>query len=781
MPFVNETDNTTLNKEIHISGTVEVITYHNDENGYTVLKVYPTEGYKGDLEVIPVICTVPSIERGEDVEITGTFINHPRFGFQIKATNIKTLLPDSEHGILTLLCNGFLPGIGEKTGKRLVATFGKDTFKVIESDPERLKEIKGITPKKIQKIIDAYAQKKHIKETLAYCQSVGIGMALANKIFKEYGDNTIKLIQKNPYKLIDDIRGIGFKKADEIAQKNGMDRNSPFRVGAGLEYVLSVQSDYGNVWFPKQKLIEEMTKTLGIAPKFSEEVLTEKLEDGSLVQDSVGDEICITRVAQYKNERGIAEKLIVLRDNTSPSRKIQKGEELDASIAVAERFCDISLADSQREAVRKAVTNNVCIITGGPGVGKTTIVKTIITLLHNAGNEVRLAAPTGRASKRMEESTGYQASTIHRLLEVDPTNGQFKHHEKNYLIGDVFILDEVSMVDTFLMSSFLKALPKSASVIFVGDVDQLPSVGAGKVLADMIEANVLPVARLTEIFRQAKTSKIIMNAHNINHGEMPVVENKIDEDFFYVQAEDPETCVAKILQMVTKNIPERWKFDSLKDVQVLCPMKAAPMGTMALNNTLQQHLNPNVQIGLRQAELKKKPQSELTSDDREFLRKNPEEIPFIHNRYKTFAVGDKVMQMKNNYEKEVFNGDVGYIEHINTKDKIVYIDFDDGDGGARSVTYQYDELDEIVLSYACTIHKSQGSEYPVVVIPVMTQHFMMLQRKLLYTGVTRGKKIVIIVGQREALKMAVRGKKVEFGRYTKLKEWLVQFGKSKVS
>lgn len=779
MVFINETDRTSFENEVHISGSVEVIQYHNEENGYTVMKIYPTDGYDGELDIIPVVCTVPSIERGEDVEITGKFINHPKFGLQIKADSIKTVLPDTEYGIKTLLLNGFLPGVGKKTAERMIKAFGKDTFKIIESEPERLKEIKGITPKKIEKILEAYAEKRYLKEVLAYCQGLGIGMSLSAKIFKEYGNNTIKQIKKNPYKLIEDVHGVGFKKADEIAQKNGMDRDSPFRIGAGLEYILTVQGDFGHVWFPRHKLLEEMTKTLGVAPKFSEKVLIEKLEDGSLVENSIGTETCIARKAQYKNERTIAEKLIELRDNCCPSRRLPLAEELEETISDAERHCAITLAESQREAVRMAVNNNVCIITGGPGVGKTTIVKTIITLLHNEGNEVRLAAPTGRASKRMEESTGYRASTIHRLLEVDTNIGRFKHNEKNPLMGDVFILDEVSMVDTSLMSAFLRALPKSASVIFVGDVDQLPSVGAGKVLADMINSGVLPVARLTEIFRQAKTSKIIMNAHRINHGNMPIMENSIDEDFFYVRADEPDTCVNKILQMVMKNIPERWGFDPLRDVQVLCPMKATPMGTMALNNTLQRHLNENVKIGLLQAELKQKTFSELTSEERDFLRKHNEEIPFIHNKFKTFAVGDKVMQTKNNYDKEVFNGDVGYIEYINTKDKIVRIDFNDGDDDRRSVEYKYDELDEVVLAYACTIHKSQGSEYPVVVIPVMNQHFMMLQRKLLYTGVTRGKQIVILVGQQDALQRAVRGKKVEFGRYTKLEEWLVLWGNDK--
>lgn len=776
MAFVNETDKTSFNNEVHICGSVEVIQYHNDENGYTILKIYPTEGYEGDLDLIPVICTVPSIERGEDIEVTGAFVNHPKFGLQIKATDVKTVLPDTEYGIMTLLSNGFLPGVGKKTGQRLVKAFGKDTFKIIETEPSRLKEIKGITPKKIEKIIEAYDEKRHMKDVLAYCQKLGIGMSLATKIFNEYRGNTIKQIEKNPYKLIDDVKGVGFKKADEIAKKNGMDSNSPFRIGAGLEYILTVQGDYGNVWFPRHKLLEEMTKTLGVAPKYSEAVLLEKLEDGSLIQDSVGTETCIVRKAQYKNERRIAEKLIELRDSRCASKRFPLADELEKSISDAERHCDITLADSQREAVRMAINNNVCIITGGPGVGKTTIVKTIITLLHNEGNEVRLAAPTGRASKRMEESTGYPASTIHRLLEVDATIGKFKRNEKNPLSGDVFILDEVSMVDTFLMSSFVRALPSWASVIFVGDVDQLPSVGAGKVLEDMINSNVFPVARLTEIFRQVKTSKIIMNAHRINHGDMPIIENNIGEDFFYVRAEEPETCVSKILQMVMKNIPERWHLDPLRDVQVLCPMKAAPMGTMALNNTLQYHLNKNVQIGLKQAELKEKTVSNMTSEEREFLRQHREEIPFIHNKYKTFAVGDKVMQTKNNYDKEVFNGDVGYITYINTKEKIVSIDFGANDEDRRPLVYKYDELDEIVLAYACTIHKSQGSEYPVVVIPVANQHFMMLQRKLLYTGVTRGKQIVIIVGQEDALKRAVRGKKVEFSRYTKLEEWLVLWG-----
>lgn len=758
--FQNATDQVINNDIETLKGTVSIITYFNEENGYAILKIDNGE------KLIPVSCIVPSIQKGEDVILEGVYQNHPKYGMQFKASNIKTLLPDTKEGILSILENGFLPNVGQKTAKLLVNSFGKDVFKVIEESPERLEKIKGLSKKKIEKIIQSYSEKKHLKDILEFAQTIGIGTTMATRIYDIYKDNTIKAIKTNPYGLIALVKGISFKKADDIALKLNLDKNSPERIKAGLSYILDLKASEGHCCYPKRNLIESMNTLLDVDLEITKEILEQEIENKNLIEDNFKNNTFIFKKYTYECEKQISEKLATILKEKRCSVKISS--DIDTLIEKTTKSLNISLSKSQIAGVKTSLSNKVSIITGGPGVGKTTVIRTIVDIYRQHSAVIYLSAPTGRAAKRMTEATKAEAKTIHRLLEYVPPEG-FSRNSDNYLDCDVLIVDETSMVDVFLMKALLDAVPPTATLIIVGDVDQLPSVGAGQVLLDLISSNSIPVSRLTEIFRQSKESKIITNAHFINKGMNLEINNDVKSDFFFVESNEPEDCVNKILQIILNNAPKRWGVDPLKDIQVLCPMKASAVGTETLNLTIQKELNKNIKIGEKQALLKGKKEFELTNEEMEFKRKYNLEVPFLKKGEKRYAIGDKVMQLKNNYDKNVFNGDIGYITHINTQDKKVTIAFED-----VTADFEYEELSEISLAYASTIHKSQGSEYPIIIIPVMKQHYMMLQRKLLYTGVTRGKKIVILVGQKEAVKLAIQGKKEEFNRYTKLKEWLIE-------
>ncbi len=714
---------------IHLSGTVERVTYHNSDNGFCVLRVKA----KGRRDIITVVGHASAIASGEFIEAVGSWKNDTQYGLQLSATSLKVTPPTSLEGIQKYLASGLIKGIGPVYGERLVASFGLDVFHIIENEPQRLQEVEGIGKVRRNKIVKGWETQKKIKEIMLFLYANGVGTSKAVRIYKTYGDQAIPLIQENPYRLAQDIFGIGFLTADAIAQKMGMEKNSLLRAKAGLRHALFEEVGNGNCGFPKAQLIPQAAELLDIPVEIIETAIEEELHQQGIIADTIGTEECLFIPSLYYYEKSIAERIQTLSQG-APSWGVIN---TDAAIPWVETKLSIALAENQKKAVTAALSSKFMVITGGPGVGKTTIVNSILTILAAKKVQILLAAPTGRAAKRLTESTGLEAKTLHRLLEFDPMERRFKRDNNNPLECNLLVIDESSMVDAQLMHSVLKAVPMEASVILVGDVNQLPSVGAGQILADIITSQTIPVVTLTEIFRQAKTSKIITNAHAINSGTMPDLSNQLGGDFFFVPAETPEDAVQKIVHIVKDRIPQRWHYHPIHDIQVLCPANIGGIGAKSLNVELQKALNPSA-------------------------------TEKVERFGTTFATGDKVMQVENNYDKEVFNGDVGFIKTISSDDKELVISFDD-----RDIIYDFDDLDEVVLAYACTIHKSQGSEYTAVVIPVMTQHFMMLQRNLIYTGVTRGKKLVIIVGQKKALSIAVQGKKQNKPRFSKLKEWLM--------
>ena len=653
---------------------------------------------------------------------------------QLAAFSLKAMPPTGVDGIQKYLSSGMIKGIGPVCGERLVAAFGTEVFQIIENQPKRLQEVEGIGKVRREKIVKGWDVQKKIKEIMLFLYANGVGTSKAVRIYKVYGDQAIALIQENPYRLAQDIYGIGFLTADQIAQKMGIENTSPLRAKAGIRHALFEEVGNGHCAYPRAVLLAQAAELLEIPLTAIEMAAEEEIQTQGLRVDTIHDEECLFIPSLHYYEKYIAERITVLSQDAPLWGSINA----DAAIPWVEKKLGLQLAENQKKAVAAAIQAKFMVITGGPGVGKTTIVNSIIKILEAKKLQILLAAPTGRAAKRLAETTGLEAKTIHRLLEYDPAEHRFKRDLENPLECDLLVIDESSMVDVQLMHSLLKAVPDAASVLLVGDVNQLPSVGAGQVLADIIESQVVMVVTLTEIFRQAKTSKIITNAHAINSGSMPELSNQLEEDFFFVNAEAPEDAVRKVVQIVKERIPRRWRYNPIRDVQVLCPANVGGIGAKSLNIELQKALNP---AGSEKVE----------------------------KFGVTFTCGDKVMQVQNNYDKEVFNGDIGFITRINAEEREAYIDFDN-----REVVYEFEELDEIALAYACTIHKSQGSEYPVVVIPVMMQHFMMLQRNLIYTGVTRGKKLVILVGQKKALSIAVKGKKQNKARYSKLKEWLLQ-------
>lgn len=713
---------------IRISGSVERVTYHNPDNGFCVLRV-KTKGFR---ELVTVVGQTSLVSSGEFIEANGTWKNDVQYGLQLAATSLKVTPPTTLEGIQKYLASGLIKGIGPVYGERLVAAFGTEVFEIIENEPERLLEVSGIGKLRKDKIISGWERQKKIKEIMLFLYANGVGTSKAVRIYKAYGDQAIAMIKENPYRLAQDIYGIGFLTADTIAQQMGIEKTSPLRARAGIRHALFEEVANGNCAFPKDKLLPQAAELLAIPLEIIKAAVTEEIRSQGVIAATIADEECLFIPSLYFYEKSIAEKLKELAQGTPPWGEISS----DLAISWVEDKLKLTLAENQKKAVATALKTKFMVITGGPGVGKTTIINSIIKILAAKKLRILLAAPTGRAAKRMSESTGLESKTLHRLLEFDPLERRFKRDNANLLECDLLFVDESSMVDAQLMSCLLKAVPPQAAMILVGDINQLPSVGAGQILSDIINSQTVTVVTLTEIFRQAKTSKIITNAHAINNGQLPDLSNDLSGDFFFVNSEDPADALQKIVSIVKTRIPQRWKFDPIKDIQVLCPANVGGIGAKSLNIELQKALNPHV-------------------------------AERVERYGTTFSVGDKVMQIQNNYDKEVFNGDVGFIRQIDTAERELLISFDD-----REISYEFDELDEIVLAYACTIHKSQGSEYTAVVIPVMTQHFMMLQRNLIYTGVTRGKKLVIVVGQKKALNIAVKGKRQNKARYSKLKEWL---------
>ena len=712
-----------------LAGTVERVTFHSPETGFCVLKVHA----RGKRDLVPVIGHAPTIGAGEWITATGIWITDRTHGLQFRADTLKATPPTGAAGIEKYLASGHMRGIGPAMAKRIVAAFGENTLEIIEAEPERLKEVSGIGPWRAAKIVAGWAEQMAVREIMIFLHANGVGTARAVRIFKTYGHEAIQVMTEDPYRLARDIRGIGFRTADAIAMRLGMETHAPPRLRAGVSFALQTAMDEGHCALPVERLTALAQKLLEVDTTLIRTAITDELQRGEeVIADTVGDEACVFLKGLHAAERAIAERLIARAAGEPPWPEI----DLDKARPWVEQKTGKVLSPSQAEAVRLMLGSKLSVITGGPGVGKTSTLDSVLRILVAKGTRVLLAAPTGRAAKRMTEQTGLEAKTIHRLLEIDPKHGGFSRNEENPLDCDLLVIDETSMVDVPLMNALLKAVPDRSGLLLVGDVDQLPSVGPGQVLADVIASGRVPVARLTEVFRQAAESRIVVNAHRINAGKMPEAPKAGDEaDFYLIEITDPEEGVAKLIEVVTRRIPKRFGLDPVRDIQVLTPMNRGVLGARNLNHELQAVLNPSP--------------------------------PAMVERFGwKFAPGDRVMETQNDYDREVFNGDLGSVLRIDDDEGALVVEFD-----GREVIYPFGELDTLVPAYATTIHKSQGSEYPAVVIPITTQHWTMLARNLLYTGVTRGKRLVVLIGQRKAIGMAVRGGASK-RRYTKLREWL---------
>lgn len=712
-----------------LAGTVERVTFHNAETGFCVLKVQA----RGRRDLVAVVGHAPAIGAGEWITATGLWLTDRQHGLQFKAASLTATPPTGAEGIERYLASGHMRGIGPAMAKRIVAAFGAETFAIIEAEPARLREVGGIGPQRLKRIVAGWAEQKAVREIMIFLHARGVGTARAVRIFRTYGHEAIQVMTTDPYRLARDIRGIGFRTADAIARKLGIEPHAPERLRAGISFALQSAMDDGHCALPTERLVTLARKLLDVDADPVRLALVLELRGEDVVADTVEGETCLFLKGLHRAERRIAEGLATLAAGTPPWPMI----DLDRALPWVEQRTGKALSPSQAEAVRLMIGAKVSVMTGGPGVGKTSTLDSLLRILMAKGVRVQLAAPTGRAAKRMTEQTGLEARTIHRLLEIDPRNGGFSRNAENPLDCDLVVIDECSMIDVPLMHALLKAVPNRAGLLLVGDVDQLPSVGPGQVLADVIASGCVPVARLTEVFRQASESRIVVNAHRINRGEVPLGAGPGEEtDFHLIETEDPDTALACVTELVARRIPRRFGLDPLRDIQVLTPMLRGSLGSRNLNHELQRILNPHP----------------------------PHAIERFGWR---FAPGDRVMETRNDYDREVFNGDLGQVTRIDEEEGTVIVTFD-----GRDVIYPFGELDTLMPAFATTIHKSQGSEYPAVVIPVMARHFTMLARNLLYTGVTRGKRLVVLVGQRKAIAMAVRSDGSR-RRWTKLREWLV--------
>jgi exodeoxyribonuclease V alpha subunit len=722
-----------------LQGQIERITFTNEENGFTIAKVK----IPGRPDLVCVVGNLMAPMPGEIIKMQGEWTNHPKFGEQFKIAFYKSMVPASVNGIQKYLGSGLIKGIGPVMAKRIVKKFGKDTLDVIEADVEKLSAVEGIGTKRIEMIKKAWADQKEIREVMVFLQGHGVSSGYATKIFKQYGNEAIKVVKENPYRLATDIFGIGFITADKIAENLGFGKDSELRAQAGILYVLHELSDEGHVYYPYEPLIEKCEEILQtdreIIAKAIGTIAVEKMiviEDLSDPDNTQENNKAIYLAKFHLSETSIAKRLRNLINRAKSIREI----DADKAVQWVQEKLEITLAVKQVEAVKCACRSKVMVLTGQPGTGKTTIINSILKIFKALGVNILLAAPTGRAAKRMSEATGYESKTIHRLLEYSPKKAGFQKNDEHPLNCDLLIVDEFSMVDCILMHHLLKAIPSHATFIMVGDVNQLPSVGAGNVLNDVISSGAVPVVELNEIFRQAQQSSIIVNAHKINAGIVPSfkpAQGELD-DFYFIQREEPEEVLQVILELLKERIPNRFGFDPIDDIQVLTPMHKGTVGAGNLNAELQNELNPS-------------------RDD-------------VTRWGRNFRVADKVMQIKNNYDKEVFNGDIGRVTKIDQEAQELTISFD-----GREVDYDFADLDEVVLAYAVSVHKAQGSQYPVVVIPVHTQHYVLLQRNLIYTGITRGRELVVMVGTRKALAVAVKNNKTQ-KRYTRLTQRLIGVG-----
>ncbi len=695
-----------------LKGIIERVTFHNPENGFAVLRVQAA----GRRDLVTVVGHLPSAVAGEYLEATGAWTQDRDHGLQFKADGLRTTPPHTVQGIERYLASGLIKGIGPHYARKIVEVFGERTLSVIDESPTFLREIKGIGPRRLQRIRESWREQKAVRAIMVFLQSHGVGTARAVRIYKKYGEQAIDLVRENPYRLATDIWGVGFHSADQLAERLGIDRNSPLRARAAVRYVLQELSGNGHCGYPETGVIDETARLTAISPEVIAAAVEEARAEGELVREPAGEEPWLYLKPLFLAEIGVARALRSLREGTHPLPTI----DVDSALRWVEKKIGLELAAMQRDAIRQAATHKVLVVTGGPGVGKSTIVRGILEIFAVKGQRCALCAPTGRAAKRLTETTGREAKTIHRLLEFDAALGGFKRDRHNHLDVDLLVVDESSMVDVVLMNQLLRAVPPWACLVLVGDVDQLPSVGPGTVLADVIASGAVPVVRLTEIFRQAGRSWIVRAAHQVNHGELPESAPDSQGDFFFVQAETPAAVLDRILTLIQQRIPARFGLDPFRDIQVLTPMNRSELGARNLNAILQKALNP------------------------------PGKAAEVQRFGWAYRTGDKVLQTVNNYQKDVFNGDIGRVTAIDEVDQEVTVSFE-----GRPVVYDFGELDELALAYALTTHKAQGSEYPAVVIPLHTQHFLMLQRNLLYTGITRGKRLVVLVGSRKALAAAV--------------------------